>query len=177
MWTISPSTSARPVTPARLIGILVSAPIMVGTDPQRTTGRRTPPSTWKISASFALHNRAARSATVFSTGCRSVGELAITRSTSAVAACCSRLSARRFSRSRAPEAGRLALTLAFAGLAPRRIGLTLRELVRIMHEQAPTLTPALSLAEGEGVTLVPSPPEGERVRVRGSVGRRVHVHE
>ncbi len=28
-----------------------------------------------------------------------------------------------------------------------------------MREQAPTLTPALSLAEGEGVTLVPSPPE------------------
>ena len=33
-----------------------------------------------------------------------------------------------------------------------------------MREQAPTLTPTLSLAEGEGDLEVPSPPEGERVR-------------
>jgi hypothetical protein len=30
-----------------------------------------------------------------------------------------------------------------------------------------TLTPTLPLSEGEGVTSIPSPPEGERVRVRG----------
>jgi hypothetical protein len=31
-----------------------------------------------------------------------------------------------------------------------------------MRERALTLTPALSLAEGEGVVAVPSPPEGEK---------------
>ncbi len=31
-----------------------------------------------------------------------------------------------------------------------------------------TLTPTLSLAEGEGVVSIPSPPEGERGRVRGA---------
>ena len=36
-----------------------------------------------------------------------------------------------------------------------------------MREHAPTLTPALSLAEGEGAVSIPSPPEGERDRVRG----------
>ena len=50
-------------------------------------------------------------------------------------------------------------------------------LARIMREKAPTLTPALSLAEGEGATSIPSPPEGERVRVRGSAGRGNGVHE
>ena len=37
-----------------------------------------------------------------------------------------------------------------------------------MREHIPTLTPTLSLAEGEGVVAVPSPPEGERARVRGA---------
>ena len=46
------------------------------------------------------------------------------------------------------------------------------DLARIIREQAPTLTPARSLSEGEGVNSMPSPPEGERVRVRGRVGRR-----
>src|SRR2546422_340551 len=42
---------------------------------------------------------------------------------------------------------------------------------------APTLTPALSLTEGEGAISIPSPPEGERVRVRGRAGRGERVHE
>src|SRR3989338_1095198 len=52
-----------------------------------------------ITASLASHNRAAFSATVSSTGWRSVGELAITRRISLVAVCCSRtsLSSRRSS--------------------------------------------------------------------------------
>jgi hypothetical protein len=40
-----------------------------------------------------------------------------------------------------------------------------------------TLTPPLSLAEGEGVVAIPSPPEGERDRVRGSIGRGARVRE
>ena len=36
-----------------------------------------------------------------------------------------------------------------------------------MREHIPTLTPTLSLSEGEGVISIPSPPEGERDRVRG----------
>jgi len=32
-----------------------------------------------------------------------------------------------------------------------------------MREDSATLTPTLSLGEGEGGVLVPSPPEGERV--------------
>ena len=40
-----------------------------------------------------------------------------------------------------------------------------------------TLTPTLSLAEGEGVVSIPSPPEGERDRVRGSIGRGARVRE
>jgi len=39
-----------------------------------------------------------------------------------------------------------------------------------MREPMPTLTPALSLTEGEGAISVPSPPEGERDRARGSAG-------
>jgi hypothetical protein len=39
-----------------------------------------------------------------------------------------------------------------------------------MREPTPTLTPALSLPEGEGAMSVPSPPEGERDRVRGRAG-------
>ncbi len=40
-----------------------------------------------------------------------------------------------------------------------------------------TLTPTLSLAEGEGVVSIPSPPEGERDRVRGRIGRGARVRE
>jgi len=39
-------------------------------------------------------------------------------------------------------------------------------LARTIREHTPTLTPALSLTEGEGAISIPSPPEGERVRVR-----------
>ena len=35
-------------------------------------------------------------------------------------------------------------------------------LARIMREQMRTLTPTLSLSEGEGAISMPSPPEGER---------------
>jgi hypothetical protein len=42
-----------------------------------------------------------------------------------------------------------------------------RGLARIMREHIATLTPTLSLAEGEGGVSIPSPPEGERDRVRG----------
>ena len=47
------------------------------------------PSTRQISRVVASHSRAALSTTASSTGCRSVGEEAMTRSTSAVAVCCS----------------------------------------------------------------------------------------
>src|SRR4029079_5237341 len=46
-----------------------------------------------MTVSFAPHTRAAVSATLSSTRCRSVGELAITRNSSLVAVCCSRASA------------------------------------------------------------------------------------
>jgi hypothetical protein len=36
-----------------------------------------------------------------------------------------------------------------------------------MREHLATLTPTLSLAEGEEDASIPSPPEGERDRVRG----------
>ena len=35
------------------------------------------------------------------------------------------------------------------------------ELARIVRERAPTLTPALSLSEGDGVSSIPSPEGGE----------------
>jgi hypothetical protein len=38
-----------------------------------------------------------------------------------------------------------------------------------MREHIATLTPTLSLAEGEGEASIPSPPEGERDRVRGGL--------
>jgi len=53
----------------------------------------------------------------------------------------------------------------------------------------PTLTPTLSLSEGEGVlpipsppegegvVPIPSPPEGERDRVRGRFGLRTRARE
>ncbi len=40
-----------------------------------------------------------------------------------------------------------------------------------------TLTPALSLGEGEGVGPIPSPLLGERVRVRGRSERANDLHE
>jgi len=39
-------------------------------------------------------------------------------------------------------------------------------LARIIRGHSATLTPALSLSEGEGRVSVPSPPEGERAAVR-----------
>ena len=51
--------------------------------------RRFSPSRRKIDEFVAPHTRAAFSATASMTGCRSVGELAITRRISAVAVCCS----------------------------------------------------------------------------------------
>jgi len=60
----------------------------------------------------------------------------------------------------------------YANLWSRERALLTSPLTRIIREQAPTLTPALLIEEGEGVNSMPSPPEGERVRVRGRVGRR-----
>src|SRR5712692_5836713 len=80
------------------------------------------------------HSRAAFAAMASNTGWMSLGELLMTRRISLVAVCCSRASARRLSRSRTPApsflgdlrmTGSLASTLAFAGFAPRRIGLLL----------------------------------------------------
>jgi hypothetical protein len=39
------------------------------------------------------------------------------------------------------------------------------------------LDATLSLAEGEGVNLIPSPPEGERDRVRGRARHEERVRE
>ena len=46
-------------------------------------------------------------------------------------------------------------------------------LARIIRERGATLTPTLSL--GEGAVPIPSPPEGERDRVRGSLGRGTRI--
>ncbi len=82
----------------------------------------------------AAHNRVALEATASKTGCRSVGELEMTRRISLVAFSRSRLSARSFSSSRCPAVsffgdlrttGRRASTLAFSGFAPRRMDLSL----------------------------------------------------
>src|SRR5262245_57747780 len=76
------------------------------------------------------HSRTAFLTMASNTGCTSLGELEMTRRMSLVAACWSCDSARRFSRSRTLESslfedfrttGSLAWTLAFLGLAPRRI--------------------------------------------------------
>ena len=40
-----------------------------------------------------------------------------------------------------------------------------------------TLTPTLSLAEGEGVVSIPSVPKGERDRVRGRIGRGTRARD
>src|SRR5882724_13243569 len=50
-------------------------------------------------------------------------------------------------------------------------------LARIMREHVRTLTPTLSLSEGEGAISMPSPPEGERDRVRGSARRGMRINE
>jgi hypothetical protein len=47
----------------------------------------------------------------------------------------------------------------------------------MMREHNATLTPPLSLSEGEGAVSIPSPPEGERDRVRGRIGRGTRVRE
>src|SRR5262245_12025670 len=65
-----------------------------GTLPYCAASLSTLPSRRRTMASFALHMRAAVSATASSTGCRSVGELAITCNSSLVAVCCSSASER-----------------------------------------------------------------------------------
>jgi len=48
-------------------------------------------------------------------------------------------------------------------------------LPRIKREHMRTLTPTLSLSEGEGAISMPSPLEGDRVR--GSARRGMRIHE
>src|SRR5262249_4083665 len=61
--------------------------------------------------------------------------------------------------------GALATAVAIAHASgPARVA---RPRARTIRELDATLTPALSLAEGEGVDRVPSPPPGEGLRVRG----------
>ena len=60
---------------------------------------------------------------------------------------------------------------------PQRVLTDARPLARMIRGRDATLTPTLSLAEGEGVCSIPSPPEGERARVRGRAGRGIRVRE
>src|SRR3989304_8215802 len=50
-------------------------------------------------------------------------------------------------------------------------GLIRARLTRIMRERTPHPHPRPLPSEGEGVASIPSPPEGDRVRVRGPHGR------
>src|SRR5882724_11155003 len=50
-------------------------------------------------------------------------------------------------------------------------------LARIMREHTPALTPTLSLSEGEEAISMPSPPEGQRDRVRGTARRGIPMGE
>jgi hypothetical protein len=70
--------------------------------------------------------------------------------------------------------------MSVGGLSKGRLG-RLRDVmaghVEVSVNTCATLTPTLSLAEGEGVVSIPSPPEGERDRVRGRIGRGARVRE
>ena len=88
-WIVRRSHTARPPTVSRLAGTVSPIAIDRRSDPCSATRRRCSPSRRKIAESVAPHTRAAFSATASMTGCRSVGELAITRRISAVAVCCS----------------------------------------------------------------------------------------
>jgi hypothetical protein len=92
---------------------------------------------------------------VSNTGWTSFCELLMTRRISAVAVCCSRDSARRFSRSRTLASlffvdlrptGSLGSTLALAGFEPRRIGLSLPLKAPRAAYQSRTVPPSRTLA-------------------------------
>ena len=88
-WIVRRSHTARPPTEPRLTGTVSPIALDQRSDPRRATRRRCSPSRRQIPESVAPQTRAAFSTTAFMTGCRSVGELAITRRISAVAVCCS----------------------------------------------------------------------------------------
>ncbi len=88
-WIVRRSDSARPATVSRVADMVSPMLVTTGSVPYRATSRRTFPSRRKMSESMPPQTRAAFSATTSRTGCRSVGELAMTRRISAVAVCCS----------------------------------------------------------------------------------------
>ncbi len=79
---------ARPELPCR--GQAEGAPRLAGDRPVVSTTGYPSPSTRRMFPSLAPHSCAALFAIASSTGCRSVGELLITRRISLVAVCCSR---------------------------------------------------------------------------------------
>src|SRR5262245_10068173 len=128
--------TARLVTSPRVRG---KASVGTRISPHLATSSSCSPCRLKMSASVASHRRAALWTTASSTGCRSLGELLMTRKISEVAVCCScasvwsfRASARRFSRSRTLESsffrdlrGTAGLAWPFVGFGPRPISLSL----------------------------------------------------
>jgi hypothetical protein len=93
-WIVCRSITTRPPRMSRLTGTRSPIASDRRSGPCSATTRRWSPSTREIIESVAPHTRAAFSAMVFRTGCRSVGELAMTRKISAVAVCCSKVSVR-----------------------------------------------------------------------------------
>jgi hypothetical protein len=89
MWIVLRSSTARPFTVPRLTGIPARGTALVGICPICVTTRSRSPSRLQITQLFASHKRAAFSLTISRTASILVGELLITRSTSAIAICCS----------------------------------------------------------------------------------------
>ena len=94
-WTVVRSITARPATQSRFNGRAVPTG-QFRDDPYLATDLSMSPSTLMISASVTSSSRAALSAMPWSAASALPGELDMTRSTSAVAVCCSSASARCF---------------------------------------------------------------------------------
>ena len=165
---------AQPTTESRSIGSATASGSPEGIDPYFATRRCMPSSTRKICASSALHSRAAFSATAWSTGSISVGELEMARRISAVAVCCS--SASVSSRLRASSAWNsrafsTAMTAWLAKAASRSIcsGVNARTSWRQI-EMTPTGTPSRS----SGTQTPSARPAASPSRAARGLPRRRH---
>src|SRR6516164_206280 len=113
MWIVRRSSTARPFTVPRLTGIPSRGTALVGICPIWAIARSRSPSRRQITLLFASHTRAAFSLTVSRTTSILVGELLITRSTSAIAVCCSNAAS-------SSRVSRLASVFLAKGSEPRR---------------------------------------------------------
>ena len=170
--TVRRSRTARPLTVPRSTGSPTPTRSLTwasGSGPKAACSRRTSPSIRQMRQLSAPQSLAARSVTASSTGWRSAGAPAITRSTSAVAVCCSRASVCRRSRSSAC-CRRPAFSCRAAASSASRWAEGGASAPRRRTRVAPRRTPALSASGPSLTTPPPRPSPSVAARPPGAPG-------